>query len=178
MTPFSAVLVRRPDHDPCWTPAHLGADAAGALRPGDGDGGDVDVDADALADVVADAAAAADVTGPAVLVVLEREDEWFVLAREVAGDLAVFVSDADAAAAACPALVAGVEPAPVPAAAPDAEGRAGAPGPSWAGRADLLVDLGIGPEDLVAVAEGHDTSQALAVLGERAGFGDALEALR
>lgn len=176
MSPFSAVLVRRPDDDPSWSPAHLGADAPGALLSDDLDG--EDLDADALADVVQDAAAQAGVAGAEVLVVLEREDEWFVLAREVAGDLAVFVSDAEAAAPALPALVAGVEPAPVPAAAPDAEGRAGAPGPSWAGRADLLSDLGIGPEALVAVAEGHDTSQALAVLGERAGFGEVLEALR
>ena len=166
MTPFSAVLVHRPDDDAPWQPAHLELDDADHLDP------------DLLVDVVEDAAAHAGVGAGAVLVVVEREDAWFVLAREVAGELAVFVSDAEAALPSCPDLVTDVEPAPLPAAGPDAGDRASAPGPSWAGRPDLLADLGVGPDDLVAVSEGHDTSQALAVLGERAGFGDALEGLR
>ena len=174
MASFSAVLVRDTDDPPSWRPADPGA--ADVL---DLDGPD-EVDADVLADVVADAADHAGVGTGAVLVVLEREDEWFVLAREVDGELSVFVSDVEAAATSrCADLVADAEPAPAPPAADPAEQeRASAPGPSWAGRPGLLADLGVGPGDLVAVAEGHDTSQALAVLGERAGFGDALEALR
>ena len=172
MTSFSAVLVRDTGAPSSWRPADTGAVGAPDL-----DGAD-EVDADVLADLVTDAADRAEVGAGCVLVVLEREDEWFVLAREVAGELAVFVSDASAASSRCADLVADAEPAPAPPVEGSAEDRASAPGPSWAGRPDLLADLGVGPDDLVAVSEGNDTSQALAVLGERAGFGDALEALR
>lgn len=175
MTSFSALLVHDTDDPPSWHPADPGTLGPGAL---DLDGAD-DIDADALADLVADTADHAGVGADAVLVVLEREDEWFLLAREVDGELAVFVSDAEAAATSrCADLVADAEPAPAAPAGPADQDRASVPGPGWAGRPGLLADLGVGPGDLVSVSEGHDTSQALAVLGERAGFGDALEALR
>ena len=51
-------------------------------------------------------------------------------------------------------------------------------GPSWAGDASLLADMGVGPEELVDTSESNDPATALAVVGERMGFVDLLEALR
>ncbi len=143
-------------------------------------------DVDALADVVTDAAAISSSAPGTVLVVLEREDAFFALAREVEGDLALFVSDADAAADSRYADALGdAVPAPVPAAEPgaagaegDGEERSGAPRASWAGRPALLEDLGVSAAELVRVAESHDTASALTVLGEAAGFAELLEELR
>lgn len=140
-------------------------------------------DVDALADVVTDAAAISSSAPGTVLVVLEREDAFFALAREVGGDLVLFVSDADAAADSryADALEDAVL-APVPAADPGAEGdgeeRSGAPRASWAGRPALLEDLGVSAAELVRVAESHDTASALTLIGEAAGFAELLEELR
>ncbi len=138
-------------------------------------------DVDALADAITDAASAQGL----VLVVLEREDEFFALAREVDGDLALFVSDAEAADDSRYADALGdAEPPPAPAAPPaeeaagDGDERSGVPRPSWAGRADLLEDLGVDATELVRVAESHDTASALTALGERAGFAELVEELR
>ncbi len=180
-----------------FTAVLVGEGGDGAPRGWTAVGADLEEvdDVDALADVVTDAAAASTSAPGSVLVVLEREDAFFALAREVDGDLALFVSDADAAEDSryADALQDAV-PAPVPTADPaalgagsagsagsaggDGEERSGAPRASWAGRPALLEDLGVSAAELVRVTESHDTASALTVLGEAAGFAELLEELR
>jgi putative tRNA adenosine deaminase-associated protein len=52
--------------------------------------------------------------------------------------------------------------------------------PPWAGHADLLADYGVSGELLVGLCEEHagDPAAALAEVGEVAGFGELLDALR
>lgn len=171
---------------------------------------DVDLDdvgdLDALADALGDATDSAG-EGAVVLAVLEREDEWFALARSSADGVRLFVSDLEAAGASRFADVFGDVPppdgarAPAPADAGDAEGTADAAdavdpadavdgadgadargtavaGPSWAGDAALLADVGLGAGELVDTSESHDPATALAAVGERVGFVELLEALR
>lgn len=162
-------------------------------------------DVDDLADALGDAAESAP-EGAVVLAVLEREDEWFALARLARGDgdgVRVFVSDLEAASSSRFAeLLADAASSPA-STSPDGEAAAGeddgddldedggAAGPveeespsadvarpSWAGDAALLVDVGVGADDLVDTSEGNDPATALAVVGERVGFVDLLEALR
>jgi putative tRNA adenosine deaminase-associated protein len=152
--------------------------SGGTWRPVDVDLDDA-VDVDELAEEVR---AAAPGEG-AVLVVLEREDEWFALLRvDGDGEARTFVSDLPAAQASRYAELlapAAESPAPVPAPGEDGEdGAAAVAAPTWAGDTDLLIDLGIPGEELTATAESHDPAGALVQVGERCGFVDLLEALR
>ena len=187
--------------------AVLAAAAPDASTPRDWRAVDVDLDevddVDALSDALGDAADAVD-AGSLVIAVLEREDEWFALARQGDDGLRVFVSDLEAASTSRFAeLLAdaasgsdGSEPAtgaegeddlddedgdgdPGAAAEPDDDAPAAAvAGPSWAGDAAVLADVGVAAEELVETSETHDPATALAVVGERVGFVDLLEALR
>lgn len=211
------------------TMSYFTAVLAAAAQPGEAPAGPRDwravaVDLDEVADVDALADALGDASedeppGSLVIAVLEREDEWFALARHGEDGLRVFVSDLEAAAssryadllldAASSAArgaadddgtdaaddgdddgqdgagdggdgAAGVDDlgaARSPAADEDAPVPAVA-GPSWAGDAALLLDVGVGAEELVETSEGNDPATALAVVGERVGFVDLLEALR
>lgn len=184
--------------------AVLAAAAPDASTPRDWRAVDVDLDevddVDALSDALGDAADAVD-AGSLVIAVLEREDEWFALARQGDDGLRVFVSDLEAAstsrfaelladAASSPD---GTEPAAVGDDEPDLDGdddagaaaeldddapAAAVAGPSWAGDAAVLADVGVAAEELVETSETHDPATALAVVGERVGFVDLLEALR
>lgn len=107
--------------------------------------------------------------GP-LLLLLEREDEWFAIVR-VDGDEdpRVFVSDAAAAAASTYAEMLGAEILD--------ENLASEP----VGDFDLLADLGTSPEQLRTLCDGElvaTTSEALTVIGEAAGFGEVLEGVR
>ena len=181
--------------------------APAASSPPDWQVVDVDLDdvadLDALADVLGDATDGVG-AGAVVVAVLEREDEWFALARPSADGVRLFVSDLEAAGASRFADVFGDVPAPDGARppeagdagdaddtvdpedsddpveaedGPDARGAAVA-GPSWAGDAALLADVGLGAEELVDTSESHDPATALAAVGERVGFVELLEALR
>lgn len=201
MTYFTAVLA-----------AAASSGAPREWRAVDVDLDEVD-DVDALADALGDASESVE-EGSLVLAVLEREDEWFALARPGADGVRVFVSDLEAAStsrfaellADAASATDGVRPRAGSGddddsgsseeddeeeADGDDDGAAGqghapdddAPstevaGPSWAGDAGLLADVGVGAEELVDTAEGHDPATALAVVGERVGFVDLLDALR
>lgn len=145
------------------------------------------VDPDMVADLLRDASA--DGRGGAAVLLVEREDEWFGLARLDADDeLRVFVSDAYAAARSdlgpvlVPAATAEEAPDEVTTGAPEEEVSDGAsvriavP----AGDADLLADLGTPGPDLLELCEeeGVLPAEALVVLAENAGFADVYEALR
>ena len=120
--------------------------------------------------------------GGPLLVVLEREDDWFALVRADGEDPRVFVSDLAAVQGSRYAellALAADAPAPVPAPREDAEDSAVAvAAPTWAGDVGLLADLGVDGDDLTGAAESSDTSTALALVGERCGFVELLEALR
>jgi putative tRNA adenosine deaminase-associated protein len=193
MTYFTAVLA---------APAPPAGGAPSGWRSVDVDLDEV-ADVDDLADALGDAAQSVD-EGALVIAVLEREDEWFALARLSRdggpGDgVRVFVSDLEAAASsrfadlladaassaddadpeASEDGVDDVEDDDGPAREVDEDAQApGVAGPSWAGDAALLLDVGVGPEELVDTSESNDPATALAVVGERVGFVDLLEALR
>ncbi len=209
MAYFTAVLAATPS-----TPT--------APAPPDWQVVDVDLDdvadVDALADALSDASDSVE-EGALVIAVLEREDEWFALARPGGDGVRLFVSDLEAAGASRFAEVFDDVPTPEGARAArsaddvddtevadatgevgDATGDDGDPsggdgreqgsaddadartaviaGPSWAGDAALLADVGLGAEELVETSEGNDPATALAALGERVGFVELLEALR
>jgi putative tRNA adenosine deaminase-associated protein len=192
--------------------AVLAAAAPDAGTPRDWRAVDVDLDevddVDALSDALGDAADSVD-AGSLVIAVLEREDEWFALARQGDDGLRVFVSDLEAASTSRfaelladaastvdrggPAAddeddVPGVDDGEddgeddggaEPVDGPDDDGPSPAvAGPSWAGDAAVLADVGVAAEELVETSETHDPATALAVVGERVGFVDLLEALR
>lgn len=143
---------------------------------------DVDVedadDLDDLAEEVRDAVAG----DGAVLVVLEREDEWFALVRVDGPEPRTFVSDLPAVLASRYGVLLGSAadaPAPQPAPGEDGEDAAAAvAAPTWAGDTGLLADLGVSAEELTATAEGFDPAGALVEVGERCGFANLLEAVR
>lgn len=148
------------------------------------------VDPDMVADLLRDASA--DGRGGAAVLLVEREDEWFGVARLDADDeLRVFVSDGYAAARS------DLGPVLVPTAADQEvadEAPTGGAGPEDeevsdgasvriavpAGDADLLADLGTPGPDLLELCEeeGVLPAEALVVLAENAGFADVYEALR
>jgi putative tRNA adenosine deaminase-associated protein len=105
-----------------------------------------------------------------VLLVLEREDEWFAMVRvDGEDDPRVFVSDAAAVSSTPYAEVLGVETTD--------EELADEP----VGDFDILADLGIPPDQLRGLCDGElaaTPAEALAVIGETAGFDDVLESLR
>lgn len=143
---------------------------------------DVDVedaeDLDDLAEEVRDAAG----SDGAVLVVLEREDEWFALVRVDGREPRVFVSDLPAVLSSRYGVLLGSAadaPAPAPPRGEDGEDSAAAvAAPTWAGDTALLADLGLTVEELTAAAEGFDPAGALVEVGERCGFANLLEAVR
>jgi putative tRNA adenosine deaminase-associated protein len=183
MSYFTAVLAASAADTRSWTSVDVDLE----------DVADVDELADALGEGAADGGLGDDAP---VLAVLEREDEFFALARLGVEGLRVFVSDLDAlrtsryAQLVVDVVPAGEPPEPEPAGEedPDAEededqdddaaARARIAGPSWAGDATLLADLGVSAEDLVDASESHDPATALASVGERVGFVDLLDALR
>ena len=107
--------------------------------------------------------------GP-VLLLVEREDEWFAIVRaDGEDDPRVFVSDAGAAAESPYAELLGAELLD--------EDVADEP----VGDFDLLADLGTPPGQLRALTDGElatTTSEALTVIGEAGGFDDVLESVR
>lgn len=130
---------------------------------------DVDVeeagDLEELADALRAVAATDD--DPVVLVV-EREDDWFALVRvDGEDDPRVFVSDAEEARESFFADVLGLDPEDEEASGP-------------AGDLDVVADLGTGPDELEKLAgdDGPPTADAVAAVADRAGFGELLESLR
>jgi len=102
-----------------------------------------------------------------VLLVLEREDAWFAVARvEGAEDPKVFVSDAAAARASTYAGALGVDPDGVD------EGPVG--------DLDVLEDLGTSAAELTELTgeDGPATDDAVVRLAEAAGFAEVVESLR
>ncbi len=100
-----------------------------------------------------------------VLLLLEREDDWWAIVRVDGDDDArVFVSNA-----------AGAQRSPyAELLAPPDDGTDG-----WSGDLDLLSDLGTPPEELRdLVAEQLVPMDAMATLAEAAGFAEVLDALR
>lgn len=106
-----------------------------------------------------------------LLLVVDREDDWFGIVRvdDDDEDPRVFVSDADAAANSPYAELLGVE-------ATD-ESLAGEP----VGDFDILADLGTPPERLRALCDGGlgtGEADALTAVAEAAGFDVVLDAIR
>ncbi|PSK95468.1 putative tRNA adenosine deaminase-associated protein [Murinocardiopsis flavida] len=148
-------------------------------------GGEVDLSEaesiDDITDLMRDVAGAEDpdaAEGTMVLL-MEADDEWFGVVRvDDRADPRVFLSDARAVhsnAVAALLLDSGTihEPEMV-------EGTGQKPYPDPGGDTGLLADLGTAPADLIALTlgEGLLPADALAVLAERAGFADSLDALR
>ncbi len=107
--------------------------------------------------------------GP-VLLLLEREDEWFALIRvDDDDDPQVFVSDPAAASTTPYAELLGVE-------VTDEE-----LGTDPVGDFEILADLGTGPAELRALCDGEravTTSEAITVIAEAGGFADVLDSVR
>lgn len=161
-----------------------------AVLASDGDGWrSVDLDVEDAVDVeeLADEVRAAvdgsgDAPGP-LLVVLEREDDWFALVRVDGEEPRAFVSDLAAATSSHYGELLSVtadSPAPQPAPQEDEEEDSAArvAAPTWAGDADLLSDLDLPGSELADTAESRDPASALVAVGEKVGFVDLLEALR
>lgn len=129
---------------------------------------DVDVsDADDLPELADRLRSVEDAEEP-VLLVLEREDAWFALVRvDGEEDPRVFVSDASAALESPYADGLGLDPDEVD-------------GEDAVGDLDVLADLGVSPEELAELTgdDGPAVGDALAVIGERAGFAELLDSLR
>lgn len=126
---------------------------------------DVDLDsADTLEDLVSLFAAEAPDADPG-LILIELEDEWFAVVRiqPDVGEVRTFVSNPAAAAESRYAEVLGLS-------------EDGAD----SGDADLLADLGMPPEQLTRLAadESITPAEALAEIGEAAGFAGLVESLR
>ena len=127
----------------------------------------VDVDGAEGVDELADRLrAVADDDEPVVLM-LEREDAWFAVARvEGAEDPKVFVSDAAAARASTYVDALGLDP----------DGADEGP----VGDFDVLEDLGTSPAELTELTgeDGPATGDAVIRLAEAAGFAEVVESLR
>jgi putative tRNA adenosine deaminase-associated protein len=118
---------------------------------------------DEVADTVRDVA---DGGAPALLL-LEREDDWFSVVRVDDDDTRLVVSDAAAATSSPYAEALGLDPDGDPSAAP-------------AGDVDLLEDLGVPADRLVALCGGDapTPADALIEIARVAGFEDVLDAMR
>lgn len=136
-------------------------------------------DPEAVADLLRDAAKPGE---PAVLLV-EREDEWFALARCVDDELEVFVSDVYGAAhSSLGDVLVPTGDGDVPDDEPRGEGEDGAsvsvavPG----GDGDLLADLGVDEAALLEICDDEHLlpGDALSAVAERAGFADVYDGLR
>lgn len=135
-------------------------------------------DAEALLDLLRDAAKPSD---PAVLLV-EREDEWFGVARLDDDELKIFVSDLYAAAhgelgeTLVPTGGDGDADSADPGSGDGASVLIAVPG----GDTDLLADLGLTDDDLVELCdeEGMLPGDALSTIAELLGCGEAYDGLR
>ncbi len=129
---------------------------------------DVDTVSDAaeLTDVTARLQLAAD-GGETVLLLVEREDAWWAVARiDGDDDLRVFLSDVDGVAR---SPYAGLVEA----------GAEAVDGSSFGGDLDLLSDLGIPPDQLREMCEDElIPMDAMATIAEAAGFAEVLDSLR
>jgi putative tRNA adenosine deaminase-associated protein len=117
--------------------------------------------------------------GDLSLLLVEADDEWFAIVRaEEDGEPRVYLSDGRAVHDHPLAAVlseAGGLGAPQP-----AESAGARPNPAPDGDAELLTDLGIGDSELrsLSVGGGVLPSDVLAVVAERAGFGELLDEMR
>lgn len=102
-----------------------------------------------------------------VVLVLEREDDWFALVRvDGEDDPRVFVSDPEAALSSPFAAALGLDP------------ETEYDGP--AGDLDVLADLGLAPDELEDLTgdDGPASGDLLGAIAEEAGFAEVLDALR
>lgn len=123
-------------------------------------------DAEDLTDVAERLRSVEDGDEPVVLV-LEREDDWFALVRvDGEEDPRVFVSDPEAALGSPYAGALGLDPDT------DYDGPAG--------DLDVLADLGMQPAELEELTgdDGPLSGDALATIAEEAGFAEVLDGLR
>jgi putative tRNA adenosine deaminase-associated protein len=133
-----------------------------------------DVDVDDVEDLtdLADAVRLLEIDDEPVLVFIEREDAWWSVIR-VDGDEdpRVFVSDAAGALASPFASLLEVD-------VETEDDEAVVPG-MCAGDADVLADLGTGPDDLQQMCEDElIPMDALAAVAEAGGFAEVLDSLR
>lgn len=138
--------------------------------------GDVDV-LDDVTDLMIDFAA--DRGSELSLLLVEADDEWFAIVRaEESGEPHVYLSDARVVHDHTLASVlseAGGLGAPQP-----SESAGSRPNPTPDGDADLLTDFGVTEDELRSLSAGGGVlpSDVLAVVAERAGFADLLDAMR
>jgi putative tRNA adenosine deaminase-associated protein len=164
MTYFAAVLTRSDDR---WTAREVDAAELGELE-----------DSDEIADLLRDAGK----PGAPTLLLVEREDEWFGIARLEDDELKIFVSDVYGAAHSELGEVLVPTGEPEPDDSDDSDEGDGAsvliavPG----GDADLMVDLGTSEDELLQLCahEGLLPGDVLSVIAERAGCGDLYDGLR
>jgi putative tRNA adenosine deaminase-associated protein len=131
-----------------------------------------DVSACSAVDELADTLRAPVDDADVVLMVLEREDDWFALVRaDPDASALVFVSDAAAARSSPYADALGL--------APVTEDDEDAP-PAPAGDLELLSDLGTDEATLLKLCgeDARTPADALAEVARRAGFEELLDALR
>ena len=160
MTYFAAVLARTGG---TWT-----GDEVDLLELDDGD---------VLVDLLRDAGK----SGEPVVLLVEREDEWFGVVRLDDDELKIFVSDVYAAAHSDvgEVLVPTGDVAEADEGTDEGDGASiliAVPG----GDGDLLSDLGLSEDDLLELCaeEGMMPGDALSALAERIGCGDAFDGLR
>jgi putative tRNA adenosine deaminase-associated protein len=150
---------------------------------------DVEVDDAETLDEFVDALRSVSVDDQPVLAVIEHEDEWFALARvDAEEEPRLFVSDLGAALhGPYGELLASAADVDVPEedqedGEEDQEDTvvAGEALAAWAGESDLLEDLGVSARTLRKLVEDNaeDPGVVLGEVGEIAGFGELLEALR
>lgn len=159
MPHFAAVFVRRPDG---WTGREVRMDGLETL--------------DEVADLMRDTAREDE---PALLYV-EEDDEWFALVRvDGSEDPRAFISDVRAPSTSDLAAVV-YEPAAGAEIAAGEEARGLTVAGEPAGDLELLEDLGVDADELVAltVGEGLLPSDVLAAVADVVGFSAAVEKLR
>jgi putative tRNA adenosine deaminase-associated protein len=139
--------------------------------------GDVDV-IDDVTDLMLDFAA--ERGSDSALLLVEADDEWFAVVRtsDDGGEPRVYLSDGRVVHDHPVASVlseAGALGAPQP-----SESAGARPNPVPVGDGDLITDLGVDGDELrsLSVGSGVLPADVLAVVAERAGFGDILDAMR
>ncbi|TDQ55493.1 putative tRNA adenosine deaminase-associated protein [Actinorugispora endophytica] len=164
MSVFSAVFSRSPKG---WTGAEVDLTEVEGI--------------DDVADLMRDTAAAMGAGEEGMLLFAEADDEWFGIVRvDDRNDPRVFLSDVRAVRGHPVALLfleTGAAPEPEE---EDAEGTGQTPYPDPSGDTGLLADFGTSGAELVALTlrEGLLPADALAEVADRAGFAEALDALR
>ncbi|MFY7064984.1 tRNA adenosine deaminase-associated protein [Nocardiopsis changdeensis] len=119
---------------------------------------------------------ATDTGAPSAVLLVEVDDEWFAIVRAYEdGEPRVYLSDARAVEEYPLAEVLAEAGTLVGAGAPDTS-RGAAPG----GDAGLLEDFGVPADELrsLSVGSGVLPSDVLAVVADRAGFGELLDGMR